>query len=86
MNLKSILTVALLSLGSVVVLAQNKRISGKVVDTNGDPVIGAGVTQPKACWNRRLAGRRISTTTGRRNGFPISISPNGSPGPFLESG
>ena len=36
---------ALLSLCSVVVMAQNKRISGKVVDANGDPVIGAGITQ-----------------------------------------
>ena len=45
MRFKNYLAVALLSLCSVVVMAQNKRISGTVVDTNGDPVIGAGVTQ-----------------------------------------
>ncbi len=45
MSFKHFLTVALLSLCSVVVMAQNKRISGKVADANGDPVIGAGVTQ-----------------------------------------
>ena len=45
MSFKKFLTVALLALCSVAVMAQNKRISGKVVDANGDPVIGAGVTQ-----------------------------------------
>ena len=45
MRFKQLLAVALLSLCSVVVMAQSKRISGKVVDTNGEPVIGAGVTQ-----------------------------------------
>ena len=44
MSFKHFLTVALLSLSSVIVMAQNKRITGTVVDTNGDPVIGAGVT------------------------------------------
>ena len=44
MRFKNLLMVALLSLCSVIVMAQNKRISGKVVDTNGDPVVGAGVT------------------------------------------
>ena len=44
MSFKNYLAVALLSLSSVIVMAQNKRISGTVVDTNGDPVIGAGVT------------------------------------------
>ena len=45
MRFKHYLTVVLLSLCSIVAMAQNKRISGKVVDTNGEPVIGAGVTQ-----------------------------------------
>ena len=44
MSFRTCLAVALLSLCSVVAMAQNKRISGKVVDANGDPVIGAGVT------------------------------------------
>ena len=43
MSFKNYLAVALLSLCSVIVMAQNKRISGKVVDNNGDPVIGAGL-------------------------------------------
>ena len=44
MSFKNYFAVALLSLCTVVAMAQNKRISGKVVDANGDPVIGAGVT------------------------------------------
>ena len=44
MSFKHYLAIALLSLCSVVALAQNKRISGKVTDSNGDPVIGAGIT------------------------------------------
>ena len=45
MSFKNYLAMALLSLCCVVAMAQNKRISGKVVDANGDPVIGAGITQ-----------------------------------------
>jgi len=45
MSFKNVLTVTLLSLCGVIVMAQNRRISGQVTDTNGDPVIGAGVTQ-----------------------------------------
>ena len=44
MNFKNLLAVTLLSLCSVVAMAQGKRISGKVTDTNGAPVIGAGIT------------------------------------------
>ena len=44
MSFKNYLAVVLLSLCSVIAMAQNKRISGKVVDANGDPVIGAGIT------------------------------------------
>ena len=44
MSFKNYLAVALLSLCSVFAMAQNKRISGKVIDSNGDPVIGAGIT------------------------------------------
>ena len=45
MSLKNYLAIALLSMLSVVAMAQNKRITGKVTDQNGDPVVGAGVTQ-----------------------------------------
>lgn len=45
MSLKKQFAVALLGIISVVAMAQNKRISGTVVDVNGDPIIGAGVTQ-----------------------------------------
>lgn len=46
MNYHKILAVTLLSLVSVVAVAQNKQISGTVKDASGQPVIGAGVTQP----------------------------------------
>ena len=44
MRLKNCIAVALMSLVSVVAMAQNK-VSGKVTDPNGEPVVGAGVTQ-----------------------------------------
>ena len=45
MRCKNLFAVALLSLCSVIMTAQNRRISGTVVDASGDPVIGAGITQ-----------------------------------------
>lgn len=45
MSLKRYLAIMLLSFASIVAVAQNARISGKVSDANGEPVIGAGVTQ-----------------------------------------
>ncbi len=51
MSFKNYLVVALLSLCSVVAMAQGKRISGKITDTNGDPVIGAGVQQVGSTTN-----------------------------------
>ena len=44
MSFKNCIAVALMSIFSVVAMAQNK-VSGKVTDPNGEPVIGAGVTQ-----------------------------------------
>ena len=44
MSFKTYLAVTLLSLFSVIAMAQNKRITGTVKDANGEPVIGAGVT------------------------------------------
>ena len=51
MSFKNLVTVALLSLCSVIAVAQSKRISGKITDTNGDPVIGAGVQQVGSTTN-----------------------------------
>jgi len=45
MNLKKILSIGLIALTSTIALAQNKQISGNVVDATGQPVMGAGVTQ-----------------------------------------
>ena len=64
MSFKNLMTVALLSLCSVVVMAQNKRISGRVVDTNGDPVIGAGVTQ---------VGTTIGVVTDAGGNYQLSV-------------
>ncbi|MBO6063304.1 MAG: carboxypeptidase-like regulatory domain-containing protein, partial [Bacteroidales bacterium] len=64
MSFKQILTVALLSWSSVIVMAQNKRISGTVVDTNGDPVIGAGVTH---------VGTTNGVVTDGRGNFVFSV-------------
>lgn len=44
MSFKNCIAVALMSIFSVAAMAQNK-VSGKVTDPNGEPVIGAGVTQ-----------------------------------------
>ena len=64
MSFKHVMTVALLSLCSVVVMAQNKRISGTVTDTNGDPVIGAGVTQ---------VGTTSGVVTDARGNYTFSV-------------
>ena len=64
MSFKNYLAVALLSLCSVIVMAQNKRISGTVVDTNGDPVIGAGVTH---------VGTTNGVVTDARGNFVFSV-------------
>ena len=64
MSFKNLMTVALLSLCSVVVMAQNKRISGRVVDTNGEPVIGAGVTQ---------VGTTVGVVTDAGGNYSLSV-------------
>ena len=64
MSFRNYLAVALLSLCSVIVMAQNKRISGTVVDMNGDPVIGAGVTQ---------VGTTSGVVTDARGNYVFSV-------------
>ena len=51
MSFKNYVAVVLLSLCSIAAMAQGKRISGKVTDPNGDPVIGAGVQQVGSTTN-----------------------------------
>ena len=46
LKVASILTILLASLGSFTASAQNRAISGKVVDASGQPVIGAAVMVP----------------------------------------
>ncbi len=59
MSFRTCLAVALLSLCSVVAMAQNKRISGKVVDANGDPVIGDRFNDLRR-WYPKDAGKIIA--------------------------
>ena len=51
MSFKNFVTVTLLSLCSVIAMAQSKRISGKITDTNGEAVIGAAVQQVGSVTN-----------------------------------
>lgn len=46
MKESGILMILLTSAGSFQALAQNRAISGKVVDAGGQPIIGAGVVVP----------------------------------------
>jgi hypothetical protein len=57
-----VLSALFVSLGAY---AQNRTISGKVVDANGDPVIGAAVT---------VAGNsRIGAATDLNGAFSLSV-------------
>ena len=62
MKVSSILMILLASLGSFTAFAQNRAISGKVVDANGDPVIGAAVT---VVGNSRIGAAPISMAPSR---------------------
>ena len=61
--LVSIFAASLLGAGSV--FAQNRTISGKVVDTAGDPVIGAAVTV--------VGNARIGAATDLNGAFSLSV-------------
>ena len=58
-----ILAASLLGMGSA--YAQNRTISGKVVDANGDPVIGAAVTV--------VGNSRIGAATDLNGAFSLSV-------------
>ena len=57
-------------LGSAQVYAQNRNISGKVVDEGGEPVIGAGVVV--------VGQRTLGTTTDVDGTYKISVPAGGS--------
>jgi TonB-linked SusC/RagA family outer membrane protein len=64
-KVSGILMILLASLGSLPVSAQNRTISGKVVDTAGDPVIGAAVTV--------VGNTRIGAATDLNGAFTLNV-------------
>ena len=73
MSFKNYVAVVLLSLCSIVAVAQNKRISGKVVDTNGDPVIGAGVQQVGSATNGVITDFEGNYTISVPDGATLTV-------------
>ena len=65
MKAASILLVFLASLGAFSASAQNRTISGKVVDASGDPVIGAAVTV--------VGNSRIGAATDINGAFTLNV-------------
>ena len=65
MKVASIAMILLTSLGSFSASAQNRTISGKVVDTGGEPVIGAAVTV--------VGNSRIGAATDINGAFSLSV-------------
>ena len=64
-KVSGIMMILLASLGSLPVSAQNRTISGKVVDTGGEPVIGAAVTV--------VGNSRIGAATDLDGNFTLSV-------------
>ena len=60
-----ILLILIAFFGSFEALAQNRTISGKIVDANGDPVIGAAVTV--------VGNSRIGAATDLNGAFTLSV-------------
>ncbi len=65
MKVASIAMILLTSLGSFSASAQNRTISGKVVDTGGEPVIGAAVTV--------VGNSRIGAATDLNGAFTLTV-------------
>ena len=65
MKVSSVLMILLASLGSFSAFAQNRTISGTVVDTGGQPVIGAAVTV--------VGNTRIGAATDINGAFSLSV-------------
>ncbi len=64
-KVSGILMILLASLGTLPVSAQNRTISGKVVDTAGEPVIGAAVTV--------VGNSRIGVATDLNGAFSLNV-------------
>ena len=62
------LTVASLLMGMTAVMAQNTKVTGQVLDENGDPVIGASVV---------VKGTTIGTVTDFDGNFTLDVPSNG---------
>ena len=67
-KVSGILMILLASLGTLPVSAQNRTISGTVVDTAGEPVIGAAVTV--------VGNTRIGAATDLNGAFSLSVPAN----------
>ncbi len=67
MKVSGILMILLTLAGSFQALAQNRAISGKVVDAGGQPIIGAGVVVP---------GTTTGVTTDLDGNFELRVAPN----------
>ena len=65
MKVSGILMIFLTLWGGLSAFAQNRTISGKVVDTNGDPVIGAAVTV--------VGNTRIGAATDVNGAFTLNV-------------
>ena len=65
MKVASVMMILLTSLGSFSAFAQNRTISGKVVDANGEAVIGASVTV--------VGNSRIGAATDLNGEFSLSV-------------
>ena len=65
MKVSGIMMILLASLGTFPVSAQNRTISGKVVDASGEPVIGAAVTV--------VGNTRIGAATDLNGAFSLSV-------------
>ena len=62
------LTVASLLMGMTAVMAQNTKVTGQVLDENGEPVIGASVV---------VKGTTIGTVTDFDGNFTLDVPSNG---------
>ena len=63
---RGLLVVTLLLGVAAPTLGQAGRMSGQIVDENGDPIAGAHVRAENPMPTRRLVRRRLVTTVGSR--------------------
>ena len=65
MKVTSVLVMLFTVWGGLIASAQNRNISGKIVDANGQPVIGASVTL--------VGNSRVGTATDLDGNFSLSV-------------